>query len=88
MWVNKTIDREILESNVIRLVAVATSDPLAPIEIEINVLDVNDNAPVFTPASTALKIPESTGIGTLVSGIMASIALVWLRFCAHKKMFR
>ncbi|CAK8697279.1 unnamed protein product [Clavelina lepadiformis] len=61
----KSIDRESLEKDVINLLAVASSaGSLPPIDISVEVTDVNDNDPVF-PAFThfELEIPESTDVG-------------------------
>nr|CAB3264694.1 cadherin-related tumor suppressor-like [Phallusia mammillata] len=64
LWANKTIDREALNSDVIKLFAVADSSAPAPIEIEVTVIDINDNDPTFLPVSVTLEIPENTDAGT------------------------
>ncbi|XP_053498377.1 protocadherin alpha-2 isoform X6 [Ictalurus furcatus] len=67
LQVNERIDREELcESAVscsINLEALANS-PLQLYRVRINIVDVNDNSPVFPVSSTYLNITEITGTGT------------------------
>uniref|UniRef100_H2YNK7 Cadherin domain-containing protein n=1 Tax=Ciona savignyi TaxID=51511 RepID=H2YNK7_CIOSA len=57
------IDRESLENDVIELLVVSSSSA-PPVEITVEVLDVNDNHPIFKPpAHVDVNIPESTEAG-------------------------
>ena len=61
------IDREELENNPINILAVSTSGSHPPIDIFIEVTDINDNDPVFPDTATVnLDISESIEIGTQV----------------------
>ena len=63
----QSIDRELLEDSTIALLAVAANGSTPPIEILIEVTDINDNAPVFPDtASATLEILESIEIGSQV----------------------
>uniref|UniRef100_H2YNK6 Cadherin domain-containing protein n=1 Tax=Ciona savignyi TaxID=51511 RepID=H2YNK6_CIOSA len=60
------IDRESLENDVIELLVVSSSSA-PPVEITVEVLDVNDNHPIFKPpAHVDVNIPESTEAGAQV----------------------
>ncbi|XP_033127144.1 protocadherin Fat 4-like [Anneissia japonica] len=59
------IDRDILPSDVFNLV-VLSSAPTYPIEVQITVLDINDNAPVFPQPVLDIPFSESASIGTQV----------------------
>nr|XP_018670248.1 protocadherin-7-like [Ciona intestinalis] len=57
------IDREAIPNDVIQLIAVSTAS-VAPVEINVQVVDTNDNAPIFNqPAHVDVDIPESTEAG-------------------------
>nr|XP_023649991.1 protocadherin alpha-4-like [Paramormyrops kingsleyae] len=66
LFVNERIDREELCSNSqicsMKLEA-AVNFPLTLFRIEINVRDINDNAPIFSEKSKNIKIAESTVVG-------------------------
>lgn len=74
---NKTLDRE--KQAVIRLTVTAEDSPGRPTEkrktsseVTVNVLDVNDNAPVFLHKSYSAVVPENAAIGTSVANLTAS----------------
>lgn len=59
----RILDRESLPSDKFDLV-VLSSQPTYPIEVRINVLDVNDNDPEFPESSIAVSFSESASAGT------------------------
>lgn len=43
--------------------------------VTVNVYDINDNAPVVTPANTSVTVPETATVGTeVVAGFTATDA--------------
>lgn len=60
---NAILDREILKNDRYDLV-ILSSQPTYPIEVRINVLDINDNAPEFPELSIAVTFSESSASGT------------------------
>uniref|UniRef100_A0A672FTJ5 Cadherin domain-containing protein n=2 Tax=Salarias fasciatus TaxID=181472 RepID=A0A672FTJ5_SALFA len=66
LFVNERIDREELCSHVAKCslrLQVLLSDPMNVNRIDINILDINDNSPVFTENTYALNISESSLTG-------------------------
>ncbi|XP_041929626.1 protocadherin 2 gamma 28 isoform X27 [Alosa sapidissima] len=76
MILQKPLDREKNEQITLILTAVDGGDPklTGTAEIHITVLDVNDNAPVFTHAIYKATITENAQKGTLVTTVSASDA--------------
>ena len=66
--VNKNIDRELLEWLNFTVVATDSGNPSLSTSIPINVqvLDVNDNNPVFNQSEYVTTVTENTGSGTFV----------------------
>lgn len=61
------IDRESLDSDVVNLLAISDSVSQAPIEITVEIRDINDNNPMFpSDELVVLDLQESTEIGTQV----------------------
>lgn len=60
---NAILDREILTNDRYDLV-VLSSQPTYPIEVRINVQDINDNSPEFPEASIGVSFSESAASGT------------------------
>lgn len=74
---NRTLDRE--RQPIVRLTVTAEDSPGRPTEkrkstteVVINVLDVNDNAPVFLHQSYSAVVPENAMPGTFVANVTAS----------------
>ncbi|XP_012684696.2 protocadherin beta-16-like [Clupea harengus] len=76
MVLQKQLDREKEENMSLLLTAMDGGEPLmsGTVQIYITVLDINDNAPVFTKAVYKSVIPENSPKGTLVTSVSASDA--------------
>ncbi|XP_062381340.1 protocadherin gamma-A11-like [Sardina pilchardus] len=76
MILKRPLDREKEENISLLLTAIDGGEPLmsGTVQIYITVLDVNDNAPVFTKPVYKSVIPEDSKKGTLVTSISASDA--------------
>ncbi|XP_076149193.1 protocadherin beta-16-like [Alosa pseudoharengus] len=74
MVLQKHLDREKEENMSLLLTAMDGGEPLmsGTVYIYITVLDVNDNAPVFTKAVYKSVLPENASKGTLVTSVSAS----------------
>uniref|UniRef100_A0A672FPT8 Cadherin domain-containing protein n=1 Tax=Salarias fasciatus TaxID=181472 RepID=A0A672FPT8_SALFA len=72
--VQKPLDREILQQHKLVLTAVDGGKPhkSGNINILVNVLDVNDNAPVFSKDVYSVTLDENTPIGTTVIQVNAT----------------
>ncbi|XP_047661046.1 protocadherin alpha-2-like [Tachysurus fulvidraco] len=72
----KSLDRE--RESVIKLVLTAIDGGTPPrsgtMQIVINVLDINDNNPVFTKSLYKVKVHENVGLGTRILTVSASDA--------------
>ncbi|XP_036069860.1 protocadherin alpha-8 isoform X8 [Oryzias melastigma] len=70
----KQLDRETTEKHKLRLTAVDGGKPAKSgnIEIILDVLDINDNSPVFTKESYSATIKENIPIGTVVIQVNAT----------------
>ncbi|XP_078810316.1 protocadherin alpha-3 isoform X18 [Oryzias latipes] len=70
----KQLDRETAEKHKLRLTAVDGGKPVKSgnIEIIVDVLDVNDNSPVFTKETYSATIKENIPIGTVVIQVNAT----------------
>ncbi|XP_076861957.1 protocadherin gamma-A5-like isoform X20 [Brachyhypopomus gauderio] len=76
MILQKPLDREIQEQFSLILTAVDGGDPQlsGTAQIHITILDVNDNAPVFTQEEYKATITENSPKGTIVTTVSASDA--------------
>ncbi|KAM8848074.1 uncharacterized protein ACB058_011858 [Synchiropus picturatus] len=76
MILQKPLDREQEESSTLLLTAVDGGEPQrsGTMEIHITVLDINDNAPVFTQTVYKASVKENSPPGTLVTKVSASDA--------------
>ncbi|XP_066512625.1 uncharacterized protein [Hoplias malabaricus] len=64
LYVTKPVDREFKNKYVLQAHAVAAKgEGEAPIKFIINMIDVNDNVPVFTRSIYKVRVPEATPIG-------------------------
>ncbi|XP_029020991.1 protocadherin alpha-5-like isoform X8 [Betta splendens] len=75
LYVNERIDREELCAQAAKCtvsVEAVINNPLKLYRLEINVVDINDNAPYFTEGTQTLNIPESTVPGKKFGFIAAS----------------
>ncbi|XP_029960033.1 protocadherin alpha-13-like [Salarias fasciatus] len=72
--VQKPLDREILQQHKLVLTAVDGGKPQKSgnINILVNVLDINDNAPVFSKDVYSVTLDENTPIGTTVIQVNAT----------------
>ncbi|XP_034400102.1 protocadherin alpha-8-like [Cyclopterus lumpus] len=72
--VQKSLDREIAESQSLTLTALDGGKPQQSGEMEIivNVLDINDNAPVFSKEFYSVMLDENAPIGTTVIQVNAT----------------
>lgn len=73
IYVTKPLDREEKDQYVFFAVAKDTfGNMLAfPVEIEVNVLDVNDNSPVCEKAITVFEVQENEGLGSNIGALVA-----------------
>ncbi|XP_028816897.1 protocadherin gamma-A2-like isoform X44 [Denticeps clupeoides] len=76
MVLQKSLDRENKEQMTLVLTALDGGDPqlTGTAQIHVTVLDVNDNAPVFTQKVYKTSITENTAIGTAVIKVSANDA--------------
>ncbi|XP_063045627.1 protocadherin beta-16-like [Engraulis encrasicolus] len=76
MLLQKPLDREKEENMALLLTAMDGGDPLmsGTVQISITVLDINDNAPVFSKSVYKSIIAENSPKGTLVTSVSASDA--------------
>uniref|UniRef100_A0AAY4DL77 Cadherin domain-containing protein n=1 Tax=Denticeps clupeoides TaxID=299321 RepID=A0AAY4DL77_9TELE len=76
MVLDKSLDRENKEQMTLVLTALDGGDPqlTGTAQIHVTVLDVNDNAPVFTQKVYKTSITENTAIGTAVIKVSANDA--------------
>ncbi|XP_061899368.1 protocadherin beta-16-like [Entelurus aequoreus] len=76
MVLQKPLDREKQEHVALVLTAEDGGEPQlsGTMQIHINVLDINDNAPVFSKAAYKASITENSAIGTLITKVSASDA--------------
>ncbi|KAL4641609.1 protocadherin Fat 4 [Arapaima gigas] len=65
IFTRAVIDREALQSSVVNVV-VLSSQPTYPTEVRIQVLDINDNAPVFPDPSILVSFKEDASSGRQV----------------------
>ncbi|XP_078506878.1 protocadherin gamma-A6-like [Lissotriton helveticus] len=67
----KSLDREEQEVHSLILTATDGGDPVrsGTMQIQINVQDVNDNAPVFNQSVYRISVPENTAKGTVVGSV-------------------
>ncbi|KPP76885.1 protocadherin Fat 4-like [Scleropages formosus] len=65
IYTRAVIDREALQSSVVNVV-VLSSQPTYPTEVRIQVLDINDNAPVFPDPSILVSFKEDASSGRQV----------------------
>ena len=75
LTLNSQLDYEAMTSYrlTIRAEDEGTPSPLySDVSVAIDVIDVNDNAPVFTQKRYAVEIPENVAVGTEVLRVMAS----------------
>ncbi|KAM9849740.1 uncharacterized protein ACBR49_007030 [Aulostomus maculatus] len=74
LYLHKALDKETARSHRLLLTAVDGGKPArsGTVEIIINVLDVNDNMPVFTKDSYVATLNENTPIGTIVIQVNAT----------------
>ncbi|XP_064182035.1 protocadherin alpha-2-like isoform X3 [Anguilla rostrata] len=66
LYVNDRIDREVLCANLAKCslnIQTIMNQPMHRHRIEVNILDINDNAPSFQDKSRVLNIPESSVSG-------------------------
>ncbi|XP_036403595.1 protocadherin Fat 4-like [Megalops cyprinoides] len=66
LYVNERIDREALCPNLAKCslnIEAILNHPMQLYRVEINILDINDNAPLFLDRSRILHIPESSAPG-------------------------
>uniref|UniRef100_A0A8D3EFM3 Protocadherin 2 alpha a 15 n=1 Tax=Scophthalmus maximus TaxID=52904 RepID=A0A8D3EFM3_SCOMX len=70
----KPLDRESVKTHVLRLTAVDGGKPVKSgnIEIIVDVLDVNDNSPVFTKELYSATLKENVPLGTVVIQVNAT----------------
>ncbi|KAG6455040.1 hypothetical protein O3G_MSEX009016 [Manduca sexta] len=68
------LDRELISSYVITVTAKDRGDPpnLTKSKITINILDENDNSPVFDPKQYSASVPENASIGASVLQVSAT----------------
>ncbi|XP_033754776.1 protocadherin Fat 4-like [Pecten maximus] len=64
----KSLDRE-TESKIILTVTAANSEGVCSSLVDIEVLDVNDQPPVFKARHTSVSLPESTPVGTCIRNV-------------------
>ncbi|XP_053734331.1 protocadherin gamma-A5-like isoform X34 [Synchiropus splendidus] len=76
MILQKPLDREKEESSTLLLTAVDGGEPQrsGTMQIHITVLDINDNAPVFTQTIYKANVKENSPPGTLITKVSASDA--------------
>ncbi|XP_063058924.1 protocadherin gamma-A12-like isoform X10 [Engraulis encrasicolus] len=76
MVLKTPLDRENKEHHYLTLTAVDGGNPQrsGTVKIHITVLDINDNAPVFSQAVYKTSVPENSAIGTLVTTVRATDA--------------
>ncbi|XP_030595500.1 protocadherin beta-16-like [Archocentrus centrarchus] len=76
MILQKPLDREKQEEMILVLTAVDGGEPKlsGTAQIHVTVLDVNDNAPVFTKTVYKASIPENAVKGTIITKVSASDA--------------
>uniref|UniRef100_A0A3Q3VZR0 Cadherin domain-containing protein n=1 Tax=Mola mola TaxID=94237 RepID=A0A3Q3VZR0_MOLML len=76
MILQKPLDREENPHLSLRLIAVDGGTPQrsGTVNIEINVLDVNDNPPVFSQSLYTATVTENAPVGTYISSVNASDA--------------
>uniref|UniRef100_A0A3Q3A7C2 Cadherin domain-containing protein n=1 Tax=Kryptolebias marmoratus TaxID=37003 RepID=A0A3Q3A7C2_KRYMA len=74
LMLQKGLDRETIQNIKLLLTAIDGGSPpnSGTSEIEINVLDINDNAPVFSSSLYKIKTLENTPIGTAVFTLNAT----------------
>ncbi|XP_031698408.1 protocadherin alpha-4-like, partial [Anarrhichthys ocellatus] len=72
--VKKTLDREAAESHSLVLIAVDGGKPpkSGEMNILVNVLDINDNAPVFSEDVYSVMLNENAPVGTTVTQVNAT----------------
>ncbi|XP_070407935.1 protocadherin alpha-8 [Nothobranchius furzeri] len=72
--VQKALDREAARSHSLVLTAVDGGKPpkSGDMNIIVNVLDINDNAPVFSKADYSVKLDENAPLGTVVVQVNAT----------------
>ena len=66
------LDRETVDSFTFNVVATDSGGLQSTAEVRVQILDVNDNAPVFSMDSYSFDVLENTLIGQLVSVVMAT----------------
>uniref|UniRef100_A0A3Q2CYE1 Cadherin domain-containing protein n=1 Tax=Cyprinodon variegatus TaxID=28743 RepID=A0A3Q2CYE1_CYPVA len=73
MVLQKYLDRETQDHIVLTLTASDGGEPQlsGTMRVEISVLDVNDNAPLFTQETYTVTVMETTPIGTILSTVSA-----------------
>ncbi|XP_074068883.1 protocadherin beta-16-like [Macrotis lagotis] len=69
----KALDREVQPEFTLTLTAIDGGSPprSGTVRVRIAVLDINDNAPVFTQTRYEVRIPENNSIGALVATVSA-----------------
>lgn len=76
VYLSKTLDRETTDKH--RMVITATDNGLPPLSatasLVVNVIDANDNDPVFTNAAYEFQVEENKRTGAFVGKIAASDA--------------
>ncbi|XP_026214176.1 protocadherin alpha-3-like [Anabas testudineus] len=72
--VQKSLDRETAESHTLTLTALDGGKPpkSGEMNILVNVLDINDNAPVFTKDEYSVALDENVAVGTTVIQVNAT----------------
>ncbi|KAK0398713.1 hypothetical protein QR680_002721 [Steinernema hermaphroditum] len=73
IWLAKPLDREVLDTHVIKVTAYERLDPsvMASTTVVIDVLDVQDNMPMFERDSYFTEVREDAPIGTTVLSVFA-----------------
>lgn len=76
--VSGKIDRELKNNYTLRVTAKDRGEPSRSthIEIFVNVLDENDNSPVFDPKQYSASIPENASIGASVLQVSLNVKLL------------
>ena len=72
--VNGNIDREMLDAYILGVMATDGGRRSAQSTVEISVMDINDNSPVFDPSSYSITVYENVSINSTIISVTATDA--------------